>query len=78
MHFFTTFEVLFETLKGDPALVGEGGDHLLCFYRFFVSKWQCLGLVPVPLREGGLYCVVKNLNLTLKRCEPTTGVPAVN
>lgn len=75
MHFIATFEVRFEALKGDPAL---GRKTPACVHKCFMTKWLCFGLFPVLFQEGGLQCFVKNLNLTFKRYEPTTEVPAVN
>lgn len=51
MHFIATFEVPFEALKGDPAL---GRKTPACVDECFMNKWQCGGLFPGLLQEGGL------------------------
>lgn len=53
----STFEFLFEALEGDPTL----GKKIkpACFYRFFMSKWWCSGLFPVPLQEGDCTVLLK-------------------
>lgn len=51
MHFIATFEVPFEALEGDPAL---GRKTPACVDECFMNKWQCGGLFPGLLQEGGL------------------------
>lgn len=47
MHFIGTSEAL----KGVPAL---GRKPPACVHKCFMNIWQCLGLFPVLLQEGGL------------------------